>query len=238
MAAGTLLAGLAALAIAVFSVFGRRAVDMWDKGRYREVASSVFLGLLPVAFWMLWLTNGDAALMQRNLILGLTGAAIGAAGFIWVGYVSHGIGAARAQDKNENPSAKDAVNITGNNNVVSLGQTGDITAGTYINQAPQPALKLVDQRDTINADGTHTTTFEIEVVSQLTPAFLAIDVSAQGIVGAQITPPPVGGVSTMMLRNVRRSSTNYHAELTSPRGRYAITVETAFQTPVKLDYQF
>jgi hypothetical protein len=236
MAVGTLLAGLAALAIAVFSVFARRAVDMWDKARYQEVASSVFFGLLPVAFWLLWLTNGDTALLQRNLILGFIGGAIGAAGFIWIGYASHGI--ARAQNMNENPSAKDAVNITGNNNVVSLGQTGGITAGTYINQALQPALKLVDQHDTINADGTHTTTFEIEVVSQLTPAFLAIDVAAQGIIGAQIMSPPVGGTSAMTLRNVRRSSTNYHAELTSPRGRYAITVQTASQTPVKLEYQF
>jgi hypothetical protein len=236
MLSGTILTGLAALAIAAFSVFARRAVDMWDKGKYREVASSIFWAMLPVALWMLWLSSGETSMLQRNLLLGTIGAIAGAAALIWVGYAFQGT--ARAQSVNDAATGKEPVNISGNNNVVSFGQTGGVTAGTYINQAPQPALKLLGQRDTINADGTHTTTFEIEVVSQLTPAFLAIDIAAQGILGAQIMPPPVGGVSTMALRNVRRSPTNYHAELTSPRGRYAVMVQTSSQTPVKLDYQF
>jgi hypothetical protein len=146
---------------------------------------------------------------------------------------------AQGAEMTDKSKASDAgVSITGSNNVVSVGQTGGVTAGTYINQVPQPKLELIDQRDNINPDGTHTTTFTVEVVSELTPSFLAIDISAQGILGTQIMPPSQGGVAMMSLRNVRRSQTNYHAELTSPRGRYFVSVHTQGQTPVQLTYQF
>jgi hypothetical protein len=117
---------------------------------------------------------------------------------------------------------------------VTIGHIGDVT----INQASQPQLRLLDQKDYTQPDGTHATVFTIEIVAQLTPAFLAIDLIADGILNANILPPSVNGVSTIMLRNKRISSTGYHAELTSPRGRYIVTVQTKGQTPVKLTYQF
>lgn len=236
MLSGTILAGLATLALAVFSLLGRRAVDMWDKGKYQEVASSVFWAMLPVACWMLWLSSGDTSMLHRNLLLGAIGAIIGAAGLIWIGYAFQGT--TKAHTMNEASPPKEPVNIAGNNNVVSVGQKGGVTAGVYVNQVHQPTLKLLDQHDAINADGSHTTTFEVEVVSQVTPAFLAVDIAAEDIIEIIIRPPSVGGISIMSLKNVQRSSIHYHAELSSPRGRYTITVQTGSQTPVKLDYQF
>ena len=49
-----------------------------------------------------------------------------------------------------NNDNKPPVSVSGNNNVVSIGQTGGVTAGTYINQVPQPQLKLLNQKDLVN----------------------------------------------------------------------------------------
>jgi hypothetical protein len=194
-------------------------------------------GLIPLTIvTIVWTAMENQAVPQRVLLIAL-GAALGGLGLYALGEYLRPVMPAVAE---ANPptiaqtTPPPGLNVTGNNNVVTVG----VIAGTYINQAPQPELKLVEQNDVINADGTHTTTFTVEVVSQLTPSFLAIDLAATGILDANIVPPPVGGVSTMILRNVRRSSTSYHAELTSPRGRYFVTVHTQSQTPVNLNYQF
>jgi hypothetical protein len=161
--------------------------------------------------------------------------AVAATGLYWVLWQVEHPAMAEEPPKTNNPPP---VSVSGNNNVVSIGQTGGVTAGTYINQVPQPELKLIEQKDVVNPDGTHTTTFTVDVVSQLTPAYLAIEIEAQGILSAGIMPPPTGGVAMMQLRNVRRSPEAYHAEMTSPRGRYFVTVSTIAQTPIKLNYQF
>ncbi len=197
-------------------------------------------GFLPLAgVCLIWTSMGDQPVTPQRIMLFILGAAIGGFSLLAAGELIRPI---NAQTPSEPPpitnGEKPPVHVIGNNNVVSVGQTGGVTAGTYINQVPQPELRLIDQKDEINSNGTHTTTFTVEVASQITPAFLAIDIAAQGIISANIMPPPVGGVSTMMLRNVRRSPTDYHAELTSPRGRYFVSVQTRGQTPIRLSYQF
>jgi hypothetical protein len=48
------------------------------------------------------------------------------------------------------------VNITGDDNVVSIGQIGGITARTVINQAVKPELRIVSRQGVDNPDGSHT----------------------------------------------------------------------------------
>jgi len=195
-------------------------------------------GLVQLAIVTLVWTYVENQAMPQRILLTALGAAIGGLALYAIGETIRPTAAPAPGE----PAVTDnkpggPVSVTSNNNIVSVGP-GGVHIGTYVNQAPQPQLKLIDQKDIVEPDGSHTTTFTVEVVSQLTPSFLAIDIAAQGIKNVRIMPPPIGGVSAMMLRNVRWSSTDYHAELTSPRGRYEVTVQTTVQTPVKLSYQF
>jgi hypothetical protein len=230
-----------AAVLAWFGPFANHALKMRVEKNYREMWGACSLALLPASIFWLIVVSGESSMVVRSALLIPAGAVVGACVFMWAGYIVHDM-TAKAQQPGEAPPVasgdKPPVNITGSGNVVSIGQTGGVTAQTYINQVPQPELRLVEQKDEINPDGTHSTTFTVEVASQVTPAFLAIDIAAQGIIGASIMPPPAGGVAGIMLRNVRRSPTEYHAELTSPHGRYFVSIQTEGQTPIRLAYQF
>lgn len=184
-------------------------------------------------------TNTDQPLWIRLLVVGIV-VAIAAAGLSgslrWVRTREKIAKKLMAGDRDE-PHLPD-VKVGGANNVVSVGQAGGVTAGTYVNQAVQPELRLLEQRDVVNSDGSHTTTFVVEVVAQVTPGVVVFDITADGILNVSIMPPPKGGVASINRSNVLRSHSHYHAELSAPRGRYIVSVQTGGQTAVKLNYEF
>lgn len=130
------------------------------------------------------------------------------------------------------------VNITGNENVVSIGQQGGITAKTVINQAVAPSLHVLGQQESNGADGSHTVVLTTEVRAPFTPGLLAIQVVASGLRSVGIVPPAIGGVSTIMLRNKRTSPNSYYAEIPSPRGQYIISITTEHRTDIQIGAQF
>jgi hypothetical protein len=151
-------AALSAFAIAIFSLFGRRAMETWEKRKFREVAISVFLAILPIELaTTVLLPAWNVSMMVQNFALGTIGAMVGAAFSVWAGYVTRDIvtGAQPAQSTGASVSTNrdkpPPMNISGDNNVVSIGQTGGVTAGTYVNQVPQPKLQLIDQNDQLNS---------------------------------------------------------------------------------------
>jgi hypothetical protein len=130
------------------------------------------------------------------------------------------------------------VNITGGDNVVSIGQIGGITARTVINQAVKPELRIVSRQGVDNPDGSHTEVIKTEVAAPFAPGLLIIQIQANGLKAVSIMPPPTNGVSTMNKRNVRLGSNFYTAEIPSPRGQYDIAVTTERAGDIKLDAAF
>ncbi len=129
--------------------------------------------------------------------------------------------------------------ITGSGTtVVSVGQTGGVTAGTYVNQAIMPEFHILSKSDSQNQDGSTTTAINTEVVAPVTPGNLHINIGASGLEDVQIMPPPQNGVSSMEMRNVARSGTSFSADIPSPNGQYEITIRTDRKTPINLDSHF
>jgi hypothetical protein len=142
-----------------------------------------------------------------------------------------------ASTKTPTPSS---VNIIGSDNVVSVGQIGGITARvvTVITPPLAPELRILGRQDVENPDGSHTVAIKTQVVSPVAPGLLAIQVQAEGLKSVAIMPPAVGGVSTMMKRNVRQGPNFYSAEIPSPRGEYDIGITTERPSGIRLDASF
>jgi hypothetical protein len=203
-----------------------------------------------VLFWIAALSFGSLGLvwsqqshgysLATQMIVAAVCAGIAAATLVWgLDEIRGRANAAEIPSVTDKPEpykpaqGKNSPNISAGGNV-TIGHIGDVT----INQANQPELKLLEQTESVDADGRHLTVFTIEIVSQVTTSFLAIEILAEGLLSAHIMPPPVGGVSSMMLRNKRVAPNAFYAELTSPRGKYFVTVITKERTPVRLGYQF
>jgi hypothetical protein len=139
-----------------------------------------------------------------------------------------------AEDKMQ-PSAP-IVNVTGNDNVVSVGQIGGITARTVtiIEQPLKPELRILVREDSVLPDGSHVLKLKAEVRSPITPGLLAVQIAEKGIKDVQIMPEPVGGIAAgMMMRNYMIGPEFFSAEIPSPRGRYDITITTQTATNIQ-----
>jgi hypothetical protein len=78
-----------------------------------------------------WAANQEHLTAMNLSIAGVVGA-VAAIALTWVLWqVEH---PAMAQDLPAKSSDQSPVNIAGSGNVVSIGQTGGVTAGTYVNQ--------------------------------------------------------------------------------------------------------
>ena len=138
------------------------------------------------------------------------------------------------------PSKDSQVTITGGDNVVSVGQIGGITARTVtvINPPVTPEMRILGRQDVDNPDGSHTSVIKTQVAAPFTPGLLIIQIQADGLKDVRILPPPVGGVSSINLRNVRRFANSYSAEIPSPRGEYDISVTTDRPSDIRLAASF
>jgi hypothetical protein len=110
------------------------------------MVGSIFWSVIPFAVvCLIWAHNGDSPVYAQNFILGLVGAVIGGSALIWGGYVARDL-TAKAQtvpgttQMAQDQSSKPSVNITGGNNVFSLGQMGGQTAQTIINYGAPPRV--------------------------------------------------------------------------------------------------
>src|SRR5262245_25897352 len=148
---------------------------------------------------------------------------------------SHSGGTAIPNNQSQTPY----VNITGGDNVVSIGQISGITARVVnLNPPITPELRIIGTTETDNSDGTHTVNIETEAVTPFGAGLLAIQVNANGLQNAMIAPPAVGGISSIQLRNRYMNDTYFSAEIPSPRGRYIISITTVKPTEIKLSASF
>jgi hypothetical protein len=131
-----------AVAVAIFAILAKHALDMRGKQNYREMWGCLTLSLLPAALFCLWATSGESSMAMRNIILIPVGALVGACVFAYGGYLFSDIMVARAQSQASTtfkeaqltPSERGPII---NQNVTSHNQSGGITAHT-VNVGPAP----------------------------------------------------------------------------------------------------
>jgi hypothetical protein len=114
------------ICVATFGVVFRFALEALDKLNYHKAARWFFFSFLPLGLIaILWAIHGDATMVEKNILLGLIGAIIGASGFIYGGYA---LGDANRSQPNE-AVATIPLKQQVSQNINSYGQQGGITAG-------------------------------------------------------------------------------------------------------------
>ena len=100
--------------------------------------------------------------------------------------------------------AASPVTVSGNDNVVSVGQIGGITARvvTIYQDALNPEFLILSRQDIVNKDGAITVILDGEVKSSITPGLLIIQIETNNLINAHIASAPVNGISHTFLRNV------------------------------------
>lgn len=132
------------------------------------------------------------------------------------------------------PAEKQPVNVLGNNNVISVNQSGGIAAHT-VNQAPPPQLRQLSTSLAENSDGTYTTSFMFEVVAPYPPGNLSLEVHAATIISLDMVPQRAGiHMSGHTGKRDGFAFTNLH----SPFGKYLMTVRTGKQEQLVVNYSF
>jgi hypothetical protein len=86
-----------AVAIAIFTILARHALEMRTKQNYREMWGAIFLGILPAVVFCFFVGIGEPSMLVRNYLLIPAGAIIGAVVFAYLGYVFADMRAARAR---------------------------------------------------------------------------------------------------------------------------------------------
>ena len=149
-------------------VLGAHALAVRREKRFGASWAWGFLAVFPAVLSSVFLTIDQGTSVEiRNIILGIVGALVGAIGAIAAGYWF----AAEAVAQPTQPQATNAavasnppISITGGNSAISYGQTGGVTAQTYINQVPVTSLMVIgeDNWKKIGAD-----TYEKDVAVKL-----------------------------------------------------------------------
>jgi hypothetical protein len=161
---------------------------------------------------------------------------IGGGGLMIVSAI--GFGLLLALNNHSSPdSSGPVVNGTGTT-VTSIGQSGGITAGTYVNQAVLPQLQILSRDSVQNPDESETTIIKTKVVAPVTPGNLHIDVAASGIRHVEISTPPVDGVAMINMNHMSQGPNSFSADIPSPYGEYTITIQTAAKVPISLNSHF
>lgn len=232
MGLGSILLIAIPVAGVISAPFLRNAFEMRREKNYREMAGSIFWGLIPFAVvCLIWATNGDSPVNIQNCVLGLVGAAIGASGLIWIGYVVRPITPALAQNNPPNAEAmtgKNTVTIGGSNNNVTIGHIGDINV-------PGPELKLSSAQGSQNPDGSFVAVFDAQIVAPYTPGSLRVEAWAAGITKLDIAPQRTG----MAMYGHGGVRPDYaFSTVMQPFGWYKIYVTTKAPTNVEIRYAF
>jgi hypothetical protein len=215
--------------------------EMIRRQRFSGARTCFYLSALCFSIGIImWASTTDQPWQIRVIVTGIVGFVI-IAGMSEA--VRWGVKETMAQTSQPiSPSsggAQPTVNISGGDNVVSIGQIGGITAKIVtINPPLQPELRILGKSEVDNSDGSHTVTLRTEVASPITPGLLIIQIAAAGIRQVSIVPLAVNGVSMMQLRNVRRDQNSYSAEIPAPRGQYDLVIQTNSVVPISLNATF
>jgi hypothetical protein len=124
----------------------------------------------------------------------------------------------------------------GPGSAVSFGQTGGVTAGTYVNQAPPPELKFVSKDQRLEPGGNVLNEILVEVAAPYPPASLRFEVRAQNLVGGLDVVPQHTVVGLFGHSGTREGMA--FATLQNPYGRILLRARTRQLEPIEFTYHF
>jgi hypothetical protein len=76
-----------AIALALFALLGRHAMEVRKERNYQEFWGTLFWAMLLITLpTILWTTISDVSMLTKLIALGLAGAVVGATAFVWLGY--------------------------------------------------------------------------------------------------------------------------------------------------------
>jgi hypothetical protein len=237
----TALAVLLPISLAAFGLFGKFAFDMRRDHNYAASWGWSILSILPGFLSALYLiSNPEISVPLRNFILGSLGAALGACAAIWIGYLISG-SVASAQPATTTPTPSVAPSTLpqtptvnqGPGSAYSVGQQGGVTAGTYLNMAPEPKWHVETVQPTrSNSDGTFTHREEIKIDAMSPPGNMLISVSGESIIDFNVIHE---GAS--MIKTWKDGYTRFWL-IQQPFGAYWIEVRTTNVTKPNPSIQF
>jgi hypothetical protein len=113
--------------IAWFGLLGKFGFDMKRDGRLTQMWGYFFWSVVPFAVVaLIWASQRDVDVTGRNIVLGVIGAAIGASGFIWIGYlVRRDERIAEPKPPASTPAQNSIGDISGNSGIITQSQKGD-----------------------------------------------------------------------------------------------------------------
>ena len=119
----------------------------------------------------------------------------------------------------------------------STNQSGGVTAGIYINQAPPPpTFQPIRQSSSVNADGTQTTAFLFEIVTQHPAREFTLSLNAEGLMQARVLPNRTG---IFQSNYTQRDGDVFRTSIPNAFGEYTLTIQTRRPVgQVQLDYGF
>jgi hypothetical protein len=122
-----------------------------------------------------------------------------------------------------------------NSGIVTNNQNGN---NTIVEQQSKPEIRIVSEKETPNPDGTYSFKIGVQVVAEITPGKLTLQVIADGLLETNVMPQPIGGISASMQTNVLRYRGGFMTTIPSPSGVYYIEGKIAQKTQIKVGYQF
>ncbi len=217
----------------------------WQNLGKRSSLASFFIGAAPLIGTELWWAMAtDSSRWSRLTVAGGVGAFCGAVILMGATELFHSMSnnPRFRFSTDKRPVANDqpaSPNVTGSGTtVVSIGQSGGVTTGTYVNQAVMPELRVIGRSGQRNSDGTYTTTVDVLVVASVTPANVNIQMQAADLLDVRIIPPARNGFATIRLADVVKTRSSYSANILNPYGQYAFLIRTANETPINLSSHF
>lgn len=115
------------IAITIFGVLAKFAFDMKRDNQPTQMWGYFFWSMVPFAVVaLMWASQRGVDLTSRNIVLGIIGAAFGATGLIWAGFLVQG--QATVPDPippTAEPTQNSIGNISGNKGIITQGQKGD-----------------------------------------------------------------------------------------------------------------
>lgn len=130
----SILQVLFASALAVFGVLAKFAIDAWVAGRLRAFWRRIFFAIAPALLLIGYVfLVSDMGMTAKSVSLGIVGAVLGGALGVAIaqfwGVVKINSNTEQEAAMTEKPnSGAPSVKVSGTNNVVSVGQSGGITA--------------------------------------------------------------------------------------------------------------
>jgi hypothetical protein len=130
MASNTALFIALPISVALFGVLAKVGFDMKRENKVGQMWGYFCWSVVPFGVVaLMWASQEGIGMGTKNVVLGIVGATIGAAGLIWAGHLVEGgpkVPASEPASQADGSVPRNSIGtITGNSGIVTQGQKGD-----------------------------------------------------------------------------------------------------------------